>query len=112
MDQEGLKNYYAILGVEQGASSREIKRAYKKSVRKWHPDLHPNDPNCSTKIQEINEAHDVLGDAGKRRAYDRQIEKERISGVQAPRSHTDETEHPFLSYFSRMNEIPRKRTQK
>ena len=107
-----MKDYYAVLVISREAHAREIKRAYKKLVRKWHPDLHPDDPAGRMKMQEINEAYEVLGDPQKRRAYDRRIEEERISGVQASRFHTDETEHPFLSYFSRMNEILRKRTQK
>ena len=107
-----MKDYYVVLGISRGAHAREIKRAYKKLVKKWHPDLHPDDPAGRMKMQEINEAYEVLGDPGKRRAYDRRIEKERISGVQASRFPTDETEHPFLSYFSRMNEILRNRTQK
>ncbi len=106
-----MKDYYTILGIEREASSREIKRAYKKSVRKWHPDLHPDDPAGRMKIQEINEAYEVLGDPEKRRAYDRRIEEERISGIQTSRFHTGDPEDPFPSYFSRMNEILRKRTR-
>jgi curved DNA-binding protein CbpA len=107
-----MKDYYAILGVAGESSARQIKRTYKKLAKQLHPDLHPDDPAGRTKMQEINEAYEVLGDQQKRRAYDRRIEEERIIGVQASRFHTDETEHPFLSYFSRMNEILRKRTQK
>jgi len=100
------------LGISRGAHAREIKRAYKKLVKKWHPDLHPDDQAGRVKMQEINEAYEVLGDPEKRRAYNRRIEEERISGIQESRFHTDDPEHPFLSYFSRMNEILRKRTQK
>ena len=107
-----MKDYYAILGIEQGASPREIKRAYRKSVKKWHPDLHPDDPAGRIKMQEINEAHEVLGDPEKRRTYDRRSEEGRISGVETSRFHTGDPENPFLSYFSRMNEILRKRTKK
>lgn len=107
-----MEDYYTVLGISREAQAREIKRAYKKSVKKWHPDLHPDDPAGRMKMQEINEAYEVLGDLPKRLAYDRRIEKERISGVQASSFHTDETEHPFLSYFLKMNEILRKRTQK
>jgi curved DNA-binding protein CbpA len=107
-----LKDYYTILGVARDSSIRQIKRIYKKLAKKWHPDLHPDDPAGRMKMQEINEAYEVLGDPQKRRAYDRRIEEERISGIQTSRFHTDDPEHPFLSYFSRMNEILRKRTQK
>ena len=107
-----MKDYYDVLGISREAHAREIKRAYKKSVKKWHPDLHPDDPVGRVKIQEINDAYEVLGDPEKRRAYDRRIEEERISGIQTPRSHTEDPEDSFLSYFSRMNEILRKRTQK
>ena len=66
-----MKDYYATLGVARDSSARQIKRAYKKLVRQWHPDLHPQDPGCRTRIQEINEAYEVLGNPGKRRPYDR-----------------------------------------
>jgi DnaJ-class molecular chaperone len=60
-----MKDYYAILGVPQDSSIRQIKRTYKKLAKDWHPDLHPKDSDCRTKIQEINEAYEVLGDPQK-----------------------------------------------
>ncbi len=106
-----MKDYYAVLGISRGDHAREIKRAYKKLIMKWHPDLHPDNPAGKVKIQEINEAYEVLGDPEKRRAYDRRVEEERNPGIQTSRFHADDIEHPFLSYFSRMKEIRRKRTQ-
>jgi len=102
-----LKDYYAILGLQRGASTREIKRAYKKLVRKWHPDLHPDDLACRTQIQMINEAYEVLSNPGKRRAYDLRIEEGR-----RVESHRGRHEHPFFSYFSKMSEAFRKKAQK
>jgi molecular chaperone DnaJ len=107
-----VKDYYAVSGISRGAHAREIKRAYKKSVKKWHPDLHSDDPAGRMKTQEINEAYEVLGDPAKRLAYDRRIQGGRISGIQKSRFHTDDPEDPFLSYFSRINEILRKRTRR
>jgi curved DNA-binding protein len=63
-------NYYKILGISIGATSSEIKAAYRKLARKYHPDLNPNDKNAKKKFQAINEANEVLSDPQKRRAYD------------------------------------------
>ncbi|MDP4230130.1 MAG: J domain-containing protein [Bacteroidota bacterium] len=65
------KDYYKILGVEKGASTEEIKKAYRRLARKHHPDLNPNDPKAKQIFQEINEANEVLGDPEKREKYDR-----------------------------------------
>ncbi len=64
------KDYYNILGVAKDASQDEIKGAYRTLAKKYHPDLHPNDENCSHKFKEINEAYETLGDANKRSNYD------------------------------------------
>lgn len=64
------KNYYEILGVSKNATDEEIKAAYKKLVKQYHPDLHPNDKLAAEKFKEINEANEVLSDKQKRAAYD------------------------------------------
>ncbi len=64
------KNYYETLGVSKNASEEEIKAAYKKLVKQYHPDLHPGDNLAAEKFKEINEANEVLSDKQKRAAYD------------------------------------------
>ena len=64
------KDYYKILGVDKGASNEEIKKAYRKLAKKYHPDLNPNDEKAQEKFKDINEAYEVLGDEKKRKKYD------------------------------------------
>jgi len=63
-------DYYKILGVEKTATPTEIKSAFRKLARKYHPDLNPNDKDATKKFQEINEANEVLSDPEKRKKYD------------------------------------------
>ncbi len=107
-----MKDYYTILGVPREASIREIKRAYKKLVKKWHPDLHSQDPACRAKIQEINEAYEILSDPDKRRAYDQQRENGKSIFAGEKGFYAAHGDHPFLSYFLKMNEMSRKRDGK
>ncbi len=65
------RDYYEVLGVERGASEEEIKKAYRRLARKYHPDVNKDDPQAEEKFKEINEAHEVLSDPQKRAAYDR-----------------------------------------
>lgn len=63
-------DYYKILGIDKNATEKDIKNAYRKLARKFHPDLNPNDPEANKKFQQINEANEVLSDVEKRKKYD------------------------------------------
>ncbi len=65
-----FKDYYATLGVPKTATARELKQAYRKLARKFHPDVNPGDKKAESQFKEINEAYEVLGDPGKRKKYD------------------------------------------
>ncbi len=65
-----FKDYYAALGVSKTATEADIKRAYRKLARKYHPDFNPGDKSAEAKFKEINEANEVLGDPEKRKKYD------------------------------------------
>lgn len=64
------KDFYEILGVKKGADAKEIKAAYRRLARKYHPDVNPNDKAAEARFKEISEAYDVLGDPEKRKKYD------------------------------------------
>ena len=65
-----FRDYYEILGVARTAKEDELKKAYRKLARKYHPDLNPNNKQSEEKFKEIQEAYEVLGDAEKRKKYD------------------------------------------
>ena len=67
---EQKRDYYEVLGVQKGADEGEIKKAYKKMARKYHPDLNPDNKEAEEKFKEVNEAYEVLSDANKRARYD------------------------------------------
>ncbi len=64
------KDYYSTLGVKRGATAEEIRKAFRKLARKYHPDVNPNDKRAEEKFKEISEANDVLSDEKKRKIYD------------------------------------------
>src|SRR6202047_133875 len=78
-----FKDYYQILGVPRDASDEEIKKAFRKLARRYHPDVAKDKKAAEEKFKEINEAHEVLGDPENRRKYDELGSRWR-EGVQAP----------------------------
>lgn len=70
MDRMQFKDYYQVLGITKTASASEIKTAYRKLARKYHPDVNPGDASAETRFKDLNEAHEVLGDPNTRRKYD------------------------------------------
>lgn len=64
------RDYYEVLGVSKGCSDDELKKAYRGLVKKYHPDLHPDDKEAEARMKEVNEAYDVLSDKEKRAKYD------------------------------------------
>ena len=64
-------DYYKILGVDKTIAQKDVKKAYLKRAKQFHPDLHPDDPKAQAKFQALQEAYDVIGDPKKREKYDR-----------------------------------------
>jgi curved DNA-binding protein CbpA len=69
VEQPARKNYYAVLGVPRDADGNRVREAFRRLVRRYHPDINPGDPAAESRIKEINEAYDVLSDPEKRRKY-------------------------------------------
>ena len=68
-------DYYKILGVDKTIPQKDVKKAYLKRAKQFHPDLHPDDPKAQAKFQALQEAYDVIGDPEKRKKYDQYGEK-------------------------------------
>lgn len=74
-------DYYKIMGIDKNTPQSEIRSAYKKRAKLFHPDLHPNDPKAKAKFQALNEAYDVLNDPEKRKKYDQYGEHWKEAGA-------------------------------
>ncbi len=70
MGLNGFKDYFKILGISRNATDKEIKSAFRKLARKFHPDLHPNDKKAESEFKEINEAYEILSDQEKKKSYE------------------------------------------
>lgn len=108
-------DYYSILGVKEKASQAEIKKAYRKLARKYHPDLNPNDKAAEKKFKAINEANEVLSNVDNRKKYDKygrdwkngeEIEKERrrqqSQKTYQRKYNTDPSEGDYSDFFESM----------
>ena len=67
---EQKRDYYEVLGLGKGASEDEIKKAYRKLAKKYHPDVNPGDQDAEAKFKEVNEAYSILSDQEKKARYD------------------------------------------
>lgn len=67
-----VQDPYKVLGISEGASKEEIKKAYRKKAKEYHPDLHPNDPTAAEKMNEVNEAYDMLNNPEKYKKQEQQ----------------------------------------
>ena len=97
-----MKNYYIVLGVDKNADYDEIRAAYRKLAKTYHPDLNPGDSAAEAKMRDISEAWDILGDPKKRRKYDDELSGKRTktqkSGKStAPVSNRPMTQEDFLN---------------
>lgn len=92
-----VKDYYEQLGVTRGASEKDIRQAYRKLARKYHPDVNPGDKSAEQRFKEIQEAYDVLNDKEKRQLYDRFGANWKNAGRGAP-SGTGRTSRPRGTY--------------
>ncbi len=73
MGLDGFKDYFKILGIRRNASDMEIKSAYRKLARKFHPDLHPHNKKAESEFKEINEAYEILSDQEKKKSYEQYL---------------------------------------
>src|SRR3972149_5151020 len=69
------RDYYEVLGLPRSASEKELKQAYRRLARKYHPDVNPGDAQAEARFKEINSAYEVLSDPDKRKKYDRYGER-------------------------------------
>ena len=97
------ENYYLILGVSQNASLKEIKLAFRRLARQYHPDLNPDDPVSAEKFKQVSQAYDVLSDTSKRRRYDRHIPQQQSQTSSGNHQSNSATASPktSLDYYNR-----------
>ncbi len=104
-----FKDYYRTLGLERSAAEGDIRAAYRKLARQHHPDLNPNDKGAEERFKDINEAYEVLSDAGKRKMYDRYGEEWQryrdagYTGDEPRQTRTTVDPNDFGEWFARRN---------
>ncbi len=74
-----METHYSVLGLSKKASADEIKKAYRKLAKKYHPDLNPGNEEAEKKFKAVNDAYEILGDSEKRKKYDFELENPKAS---------------------------------
>ena len=91
-------DYYKILGVDKNIPQKDVRAAYRKRTKLFHPDLHPNDPKAKAKFQALNEAYDVISDPEKRAKYDQYGEKWQQADAFQGQAGGNATGNPFEGF--------------
>jgi molecular chaperone DnaJ len=98
------RDYYEVLGVGRDSGDTDIKAAYRKLARQYHPDHHPDDPTCEDKFKEASEAYSILSDPQKRAAYDR-YGHAGVQGAAGPGGFNPETFADFSDIFGNLFDL-------
>lgn len=94
------QDYYKVIGVTPEASEEEIKSAYRRMAKKYHPDAHPGDEACERRFREINEAYGVLGDPEKRKKYDADNSRPKAGAARSGADNQDIYQNIFRQFDS------------
>ena len=101
MSIKGVKDYFKILGISRNSTDQEIKSAFKKLAKKFHPDLHPNDENAESAFKEINEAYEILSNQELRKFYEKYLSHEFTKRDRKPRDFNSvNNDKDFENFFN------------
>ncbi len=92
-----MEDFYKVLGVPRTATESELKSAYRKLAKRYHPDTHPGDKECEERFRQINEAYDTLSNPTKRSKYDREYKTDNRRKTESGKSEETRKRNPNVS---------------